>query len=60
MKRKYREYKGIKIECQMTQNGFDSDYYNVMYLFRLNGGLRVAHKLKDAKSKIDKYTTKVA
>ena len=55
MKRKYREYKGIKIECQMTPKGFDSDYYNVMYVYRLNGGLNVSHKLKDAKARIDRF-----
>lgn len=60
MKRVYREYKGVEITCIRTPLSIDSDYYNSMYHFRLNGKLNVTHKLKDAKTTIDRKLKEVA
>tara|TARA_R110001583_G_scaffold33161_1_gene112202 strand:+ start:54 stop:236 length:183 start_codon:yes stop_codon:yes gene_type:complete len=60
MKRVYREYKGVEIVCIRTPLGIDSDYYNSMYQFKIDGKLNVEHKLKKAKARIDRLLGEVA
>ena len=58
MQRYYRQYRGIEIEQLRTPLSIDSDYYNSMYNFKLNGNFNVTHKLRDAKARIDKSLDK--